>query len=287
VLWFRITVLVPLLALLGACSAVRVTYDNADWLLARMAQSYVDLDRDQDRALKAELAQFHDWHRREELPHYAQLFDEAARRIERGLSRADVEWALTAVRGRSQVLARRAASDLAPLLLTLNARQLDELEQSFARNNRKFYAAKLPNDPEEAIETRAEWLSDQLAVWTGSLNPAQRRRVEELVRAFPEFPALRLDNRERRQADLLRMLRQRDDPAARTRLVAFLSNPEASRTERYHATMVAWESQFVDLLVDLDRSLSPRQRAAAVQRLHGYAAEFRGLSHEAVATAGS
>lgn len=287
VLWFRIAVLVPLLALLGACSAVRLTYDNADWLLARMAQSYVDLDRDQDRALKAELAQLHDWHRREELPRYARLFDEAADRIERGLSRSDVEWALAAVRARSLALAGRAASELAPLLLTLNDRQLAELERRFARDNRKFYASKLPKDPEEAIQARAEWLADQLSAWTGNLTLAQRRRIEQLVRAFPEVPAIRLDNREKRQADLLRLLRQRDEPVARSRLVAFLSDPEASRTERYHASMVAWESQFADLLVDLDRSLLPSQRAAAVERLRSYATEFRALSTEVVAASGS
>ena len=42
--------------------------------------------------------EFHVWHRREELPRYAALLDEAAARLERGLTRDDVVWAVGAVR---------------------------------------------------------------------------------------------------------------------------------------------------------------------------------------------
>src|SRR5512147_2304366 len=98
----RVALLVLLLALLASCSAVRLSYDNADWVLARMAGSYVDMDRDQGRALKAQLGQFHAWHRREELPRYAAMLDEAASRLERGLARDDVVWAVGAVRARYQ-----------------------------------------------------------------------------------------------------------------------------------------------------------------------------------------
>ena len=283
----RFLVLVLLLTLLSACSAVRLSYDNADWLLARMAASYVDLDRDQVRALKAELAQFHHWHRSEELPRYAELLDEAARRLEQGLSREDALWGVASVRARSHTLSQQAAEDMVPLLLTLNDDQLVELEQRFARENRKFYAAKLPKDPEAAVAVRAEWLCDRLVDWTGALTKSQRSRVEQLVRAFPEVPALRLASRRQRQAEFLRLLRQRDDHAARAQLVAFLSDPEASRTPRYKEVMAAWEAQFVDLLLDLDRSLTPRQRATAVERLRSYAAEFRGLSSASVAESGA
>jgi hypothetical protein len=273
--------LLLLLALLASCSAVRLSYDNADWVLARMAGGYVDMDRDQARALKAQLGQFHAWHRREELPRYAAMLDEAAGRIERGLARDDVVWAVGAVRARYQVLGREAADGLAPLLLTLNQRQLDGLEARFAADNRKYYAAKLPKKPEDAVRARADWIWARLEDWTGETTPAQRERVVSLVRAFPDVPALRLADRKRRQAQLLVVLRGRaEDPDAQMQLVALLADPDAGRSERYRDALAAWEASFIDAMVDLDRSLTPGQRAMAVERMRRYAQEFRSMAGE-------
>jgi hypothetical protein len=258
---------------------VRLSYDNADWVLARMAGSYVDMDRDQGRALKARLGQFHAWHRREELPRYAAMLDEAASRLDRGLARDDVVWAVGAVRARYQVLGREAADGLAPLLLTLNERQLEGLEARLAADNRKYYATTLPKDPEDAVGVRTDWICARLEDWTGETTAAQRERVVKLVRAFPDVPALRLADRKRRQAQLLVVLRGRA-PDAQMQLVALLADPDAGRSERYRETLVAWEASFIDAMVDLDRSLTPRQRATAVERMRRYAQEFRSMSGE-------
>ncbi len=275
-----VALFILLLALLASCSAVRLSYDNADWALARMASGYVDMDRDQARALKAQLGQFHAWHRREELPRYAALLDEAAARLDRGLKRDDVVWVVGAVRLRYQVLGRHAADRLAPLLLTLNDRQLEGLEARFAADNRK-YVNKLSKDPEEAVRVRADWICARLEDWTGDTNAAQRERVMKFVRAFPNVPALRLVDRKHRQTQLLIVLRDHpDDPQAQMRLAALLTDPDAGHTERYRETMVAWEASFTDMMVDLDRSLTPRQRATAVERMRRYAQEFRSMAGE-------
>jgi Family of unknown function (DUF6279) len=275
----RVGLFFVLLALLASCSALRLSYDHADWVLARMAGNYVDMDREQARALKAQLAQFHAWHRREELPRYAALLDQAAARLERGLTRDDVVWAVGAVRGRYQVLGREAADGLAPLLLTLNDRQLDGLEARFAADNRKYYAAKQPKDPEDAVRARAEWICARLEDWTGEITQPQRGRVVSLVRAFPDVPALRLADRKRRQAQLLVVLREHaNDPDGQAELVAVLADPDAGRSERYRATLAAWEASFIDAMVELDRSLTSRQRATAVGRMRRYAEEFRDMA---------
>lgn len=268
-----------LLASAASCTAVRLTYEQADWLLARWAASYVDLDREQTRMLRAELEAFHTWHRREELPKYAALLDEAAARLGRGLEREDVVWAVRSVQLRYGALGQVAAVRLAPMLLTLNDAQLNELEQRFAADNRRFYTDHLADDPQANVTARADWMCQRLRDWTGTLTTGQRQRVQALAQAFPEIPALRLEDRERRQHEMLRLLHAHAGTGAtQAQLVAFLTDPAAGRSERYRATLTAWEAQFVDLLLDLDRSLEPRQRANAVARLQRYAAEFRNLA---------
>jgi hypothetical protein len=273
--------LVLLLALLVSCSAVRMTYDNADWLLAHLAGRYVDMDREQARALKLQIAQLHAWHRREELPRYAALLDEAAARVERGLTRDDVAWAVAAVRARSQALGSHAAAGLAPLLVTLNDRQIGEVEVRFAADNRKYYAAKLSGSSSEAVTTQADWFCARLEDWTGDVTPAQRELVMNLMRAFPDLAELRLADRKRRQAQLLALLREHpDQTTVQTRLVTLSTDPYAGSIGPYRDTLVAAEARSIDTLVALDRSLTPRQRATIVQRMRRYAQEFRSLAQE-------
>ena len=273
--------LVVLLVSLASCSAVRLSYDNADWVLARMAASYVDMDRDQARALKAQLAQFHVWHRREELPRYAALLDEAAARVQRGLTRDDVVWAVGAVRTRYQVLGSHAATDLAPFLGTLSASQIDGLEARFGADNRKYYAAKLSKGSQESAEGRAAWITARLEDWTGDTSPAQREMIVNLVRAYPDLPALRLAERKRRQAQFLGMLRAHpDDHAMQMQLVALVADPSAGPKGPYRETLSAWEASFVDAMVTFDHTLTPRQRATTVERMRRYAQEFRSMAQD-------
>lgn len=263
-------------ASIAACSTVRLSYDNADWLLARMAARYVDLSDGQERAFKTGLSHVHAWHRAEELPRYAQAFDQAAERLARGLSREDVEWAVQAVRGHARVLAERAAGQMAPVLRTLSDRQVAEMEREFAEDNRQFARVHLQSD---STERRTAWFCERLEDWVGALSAEQRARVRALVADFPEMPRLRLDERKRRQAVFLKLVREhRSGPDLDPLLAAFLGDPAAGRAEPNRQAMARWERQFVDMLVELDRSLTPEQRRQAVARLRAYARDFRTLA---------
>ncbi|HZP87787.1 MAG TPA: DUF6279 family lipoprotein [Burkholderiales bacterium] len=270
------------LACLTSCATLRLSYDHADWLATRAADRYVDLTDDQIRTFKTGLSDLHAWHRERELPIYAQAFDDAARRLERGMSRADVEWAVTAIRGRVKVLGQRAADELAPVLLSLNDQQLREMEVRFDEDNRKFVRTQLQGDPNRLLERRADWLSDRIEDWIGRLTPAQRTRVRDLVAAFPDMPRWRLEERKRRQGNLLTLVRSaRGQAGFETKVQAFLMDPDAGRNDASRQTMARWEASFVEMLVDLDHTLSPEQRRTAVKRLRRYAADFRALSAEA------
>lgn len=282
----RFALLLPIVlaAFLAACSTVRLSYDNADWLAARMAGRYVDLSDEQARAFKTGLSQVHAWHRAQELPRYAQVFDQAAGRVARGLSRQDIEWALQAVRGRGRALGEQAAGEIAPVLRTLSDRQVAEMERQFDEDNARFARTHLKGDSGRLEARRADWLCEKLDDWVGDLAPAQRTRVRRLVAAFPEMPRLRLEERKRRQAVFLELVREhRSGPELEPRLTDFLVDPGAGRAQANRLAMARWERQFVDMLLDLDRSLTPEQRRHAVAKLRGYAGDFRALAEQQVA----
>jgi hypothetical protein len=283
---FRLAVLAFAAALVASCSTVRLSYDHADWLLARMAGQYVDLDKTQARVLRAQLNDLHAWHRAQELPRYATLFEDAARRLERGLAAGDVEWLDHALRERTAVLAAHAGGELAPVAATLNARQLRQMEERFAEDNTKFVRTQLSGEAATLAEKRERWLRGQFEHFLGELTAAQRARIRTLVQAFPDMPNLRLEERKRRQQMLLQVVRENRDVAhldqALTRL---LSDPDQGRSDANLLAMQRWRRAFYDMVLDLDRSLSAEQRRSAVARVRSYAADFHQLAEEGQASA--
>lgn len=276
---YRIVSMCLAAVLLAGCGAMRISYDHADWLAARMADRYVDLTDDQARVFKTGLSDLHAWHRARELPVYAQTFDEAAQRLARGMSREDVQWAVETVRARVHLLGQHTAREVGDALASLDEGQLREVEARFAEDNRKFVREQLAGDPARVTARRADWLCERLEHWTGDLTLAQRNRVRVLVEAFPAMPRLRLEERERRQRNLLALVREgRGRADFAQRLERFLADPDAGRSEASRRAMLEWERALVDMLMDLDRSLSPAQRTRAVQRMHDYARDFRQLA---------
>ena len=74
----RIGLLLAALSLLSACAMVRLAYNNADTVLRVMAQDYFDLWTEDNTELRQQIARLHEWHRREELPGYANLMQAAS-----------------------------------------------------------------------------------------------------------------------------------------------------------------------------------------------------------------
>ena len=85
-------------SLLTACSLTRVAYNYADSIVPYMASDYLDLDAEQSERLKPLIAQFHEWHRTNELPVYAALLRSASERAAKGLTADDVAWAMDSLR---------------------------------------------------------------------------------------------------------------------------------------------------------------------------------------------
>ena len=260
-------------------ATVNVTYEHADWLLQRMATHYVELDDGQARAARAGFGNVHAWHRSQELPRYADLMDTAADRIERGLRREDVVWIVRAIDERWRVVSQRLAGELTPVLITLTPAQIGEMERKLAEDNAKFAKTQAAGDPRKAARYRAAWLDDQIARWIGELTPPQKVRVELAVKQTEDFPALRLAERRRRQAHFLHLVRDTRDPRMLgSALNDMLAAPREGADETYRHGVARLEEQMIQMVLDLDRTLTPEQRATAASRMRRYAQSFRALA---------
>jgi hypothetical protein len=116
---------------------------------------------------------------------------------------------------------------------------------------------------------------EALQDWLGELNDAQRERIREYnERALFDAEGRDRDRR-RRQAELLVLLRAR---ASAGRVGDWAADWERGRDPGFAAANRAAARDFIGLLADLERSLSPAQRQHAVRRLRGYARDFQVLA---------
>lgn len=266
--------------LLAGCSATELAYNNADTLIRWQAGRYLDLKNAQSAELNARLGDFLAWHRAQALPQYARLAGEAAARLERGASLADMVWSYDAIRQQAREGLRRAGTETGDFLDRLSPAQVENLEQRFAEDNAKFAREFLEGTPEEIRARRLKRLTHTLEDWLGELTDAQRSRIREFNEAAPLTGAMRDAERRRRQAEFLAMLRARQ--SAR-QLADWAADWDRGRDPAFSRANREFTDGLLAMLADLERSLSPRQRAVAVARLREYARDFQVLAAARVA----
>lgn len=266
--------------LLAGCSATEFAYNNADTYLRWQAGRYLDLKNAQAEEFDARLAGFLVWHRSEALVQYARLAGEAGARLERGASLEDMVWSYDAIRMQAREGLRRAGADLGDFLDRLSPAQIENLERRFAEDNAKFAREWLEGTPAEIRARRLKRLTHTLEDWLGELTDAQRERVRRFNDAAPLNGEMRDRERRRRQAELLAMLRARE--SAR-RLADWAAHWDRGREPAFVRANREFSDGLLAMLADLERSLSPRQRAVAVARLREYARDFQALAAAKVA----
>jgi len=266
---------------LSACSAVRVSYNNADTVLRYMAWEYFDLDGAQYEDVKARLVRLHEWHRATELPLYAEIAREARRRAADSVNEKDVAWGLAALRTRYRFAAARAAEDAAPLLATLSPEQLIHLEKKIARRNEKFAGENLPEDERSRVRVQAKKMIERFEDFTGSLSDEQQMRIGRFIRNHQRFTRLRFEDRQRWQREALALIRSHRDPRELgPRLAVLFTQPESYRDQEFPRVAARWEADFAGLIVDLTRTFTPEQRARSLRRMDAYAEDFSILAGE-------
>ena len=260
---------------LSGCSALRLAYDNADTYLRWRAGNFLDLRGDAGEELEERIDAFFDWHRAKALPHYARISEEAAKRLGDGLSPEDLVWGYDALMVQARESLRTAATQVAPLLDRMNAEQIEHFERRLAEDNRKFARENLRGSEAERRDRRAKRMKDRLEEWVGRLTQAQVERVKLYAERAPLTDEFRDRDRKRLQAEVLGLIRKQE---ASKRLPGLAAAWQEGRDPAFAAANEEWRKEFYALLLDIDRMLTPAQRAKAVANFRRYAEDFAVLS---------
>ena len=270
-----------LAAALGGCG-IGLVYPRLDTLGTWYVEGLVSLDDTQSTELERMLEARLDWHRDSELVRYATFLrgmsDSVQRRTDAGTWREAARQA--------EVFWRDLGAGLAPVAValgpTLTDEQVDELLRSLAEQDDEEWEEYADRTPEQRIERRQKSWRRGIERYTGRLDASQRALVNARAAAsgsaIPEWREYRRAWRE----ELAATLRVRGDAAQfEPRITRLFAHPDDWWTPGYRAALERRRGDLIDLLVELDATLSARQRAAAGREFTSLAAELEALSKQA------
>lgn len=281
----RIIVALLLLAL-GGCSALRLGYNQAPDLAYWWLDGYVDFDEAQTLRTRDGLRRWFDWHRRTQLPDYAQLLA-AAQADAPGDATPDrvCRW-WDRLRERGDLALAQALPYAADVLPLLAPAQLRHIERRQVKSNDEFRREYLDDDPARRLQANVDRAVGRAELLYGRLDNAQRERVARLVAASPFDPELWLAERRARQQEALLLLRRviaekpgRDTTIAMLRVYAdHLTRSPREDYRRYQHKLTQYNCAFGATLHNMT---TPAQRQTLVDKLKGWESDLRVLADDA------
>jgi len=276
--------------LLGGCSVLRFTYNQADEILYWWLDGYTDFDAAQSAAARESISRWLAWHRRTQLPDYAAQLARARQDVLQPVTAdAACRW-FTLARERADVALAEALPALADHVMTMTPAQWRHVEQRFAKGLDEMRADYLQADRTERQRATVKRVVERFEMLYGRLDDAQRAVVSQAVAASP-FDAQRwLEERQARQRDVLALLPPlAAERAGRDRALAALRTLSAqalrSPREGYRAYQQRLTEYNCAFFARVHNATSAEQRNAAATRLKGWEDDLRALT--ATATPGA
>ena len=272
--------------LLSGCGlALRIGYNQGASLALRWLDSYAEFDDAQTLRVRAALDEWFVWHRRTQLPDYADLLARA---------RAELPGSATAermcawsndLRARFDTAIEHAVPAMAEIMPTLSAQQIASIEKRYATRNDEYHDDFLHRDPAKRKKAATEREIERAEEFYGRLDDAQRAFVVRAVAESPWDGDMAYAERLRRQQDMLAIVRRlaatRATPAeAEAEIRGYLKRIERSPQEayrRYLARLVDYNCVYAAALHNLTTA---EQRQKAAKKLKGYEEELRALAGE-------
>lgn len=278
--------LIAAFALLGACSALRFGYNQADELVYWWLDGYLDFNEAQSPRVRDALVQLHTWHRRTQLPDYAALLARARAEAPAPTTPERVCQWWDDARGRIDAAIERTIPPSADLMLTLTPDQLRHIERRYAKSNDEFRADFLQSDPADRRKESVRRAVDRAESFYGRLDEAQRARIAKSVAESPFDAELWFGERKRRQQEALQMLRRiraegsGPDQAQAALRVYYEHALRSPRPEyaRYAKTLTEYNC---GVAASLHNSATLAQRAVLVGKLKDWEADIRSLLAQA------
>ncbi|RON53992.1 DUF6279 family lipoprotein [Pseudomonas frederiksbergensis] len=277
--WFkRLAVLLTITLALGACSRMGLAYRNLDVIIPWTLSDYLDMNGEQKGWFNERLKEHLSWHCTTQLPGYLDWLDRLQAMVE---TNQVTDEALKARTQEAKQAIAQTAREITPsaieLLQGLNDQQVAEMNDAFAKDQRKRQEDYLKPSLDQQIKDRAERMSKRLNDWLGPLSPTQQQRVMAWSNALGDQNQQWIANRVHWQKQFSAAVAQRQGAEFPQRIETLLVNRESLWTADYRQAYANTEAQARGLLVDLMAESTPAQRERLLKKIDGVRKDFNDL----------
>ncbi|WP_095058951.1 DUF6279 family lipoprotein [Pseudomonas sp. Irchel s3f7] len=263
---------------LGACSRMGLAYRNLDVIIPWTLSDYLDMNGEQKGWLDERLKEHLSWHCTTQLPGYLDWLDRLQTMIATNQV-TDAGLQARAVEARQAIAesARQITPSAIELLQGLDDKQVAEMNDAFAKDQRKRQEQYLKPSLDQQIKDRAERMEKRLNDWLGPLTPSQKQRVSAWSKALGEQNTQWLANRAHWQKQFSAAVAQRQSPEFPQRIETLLVDRERLWTPAYREAFATTEAQARALFVDLMAESTPTQRQRLLTKIEGVRKDFSDL----------
>ncbi|MDZ4327985.1 MAG: DUF6279 family lipoprotein [Pseudomonas sp.] len=277
--WLKcIAVALTLSLALGACSRVGRAYRNLDVIIPWTLSDYLDMNGEQKGWFNERLKEHLSWHCTTQLPGYLDWLDRLQVMVE---TNQVTDTALQTRTQEAKQAIAQTAREITPsaieLLQGLDDKQVAEMNDAFAKDQRKRQQDYLKPSLDQQIKERGERMEKRLKDWLGPLSPTQRQRVVAWSNALGDQNTQWIANRAHWQKQFSAAVAQRQSPEFPQRIETLLVNRESLWTADYRKAYANTEAQALSLFADLMAESKPTQRERLLKKIEGVRKDFNDL----------
>jgi hypothetical protein len=287
IMWF---VLVAAVVLTSACSAVRFGYGQVPTIAYHWLDGWVDFDDAQGAKAREALDAMLRWHRRTQLPDYAQWLDKTAAEMPRGDVTAD-----EVCRNAKELEARWFAlvDHLAPaaseLAASLSDAQLARLQKRFDEGMKRYRDEHGKGDAKAREKASLERAVSRSETIYGSIDDAQRALLAQAAKTPLWDPEVVIAERKQRVRELIEIVKDgrraaqegpREPALAKLRvsLREWAGQGVQSPREEYRAFQKRMQEASCALSAQVHNAGGAAVRQAAREKLAGWAGDAKALA---------
>ena len=257
----------------------KLAYDFLDWGLYWELKDYVKFTRDQRLLVKDEISQLIDWHRSEELPQYADQLEKLSKELKSGITVEQLEESYNNLRDSWQRIVIKTLPATVDIISNLNDEQVNDFFEMLIEKEGDDAKKIEKGTNARTLKKREAYVSKKIVDVIGKLNGDQKSLIAQWALSMKPTKELSLAQAIQWRTRMQTVLAERhNEQQLENNLMVLFANPDQLRSASYRRVIEKNKRLIMQLLFDLNQTLTNQQRSKLVKKLKSYINDFRDLS---------
>jgi phage terminase small subunit len=275
----RVLLAVLVISISASGCTVKLAYNFLDWGLYWELKDYVKFNQDQRLLVKDEISQLIEWHRNAELPKYADQLEKLSIGLQSGMTVEQLEATYDNLRDSWRRIVIKTLPAAVVIISNLNDQQINDFFEMLIEKEGDDAKDIESGANAQTVKEREAYVSEKLVDAIGQLNEEQKALIAQWARSIESTKELSLAQAIQWRTRMQVVISERNDAQQLEKnLMVLLATPYQLRPASYGFFFKKKTRRVMQLLFDLNETLTNQQRSKLVKKLEGFIEDFRDLS---------